>query len=132
MNAAKILIVEDDPSMIKILATTLTKEGYEVLQAQDGKEGLDLALSSQPDLLLLDLLLPTMSGLDILRSLRKDERGAAIPVMILTNLDENDEIYKTVANTTSAYIIKSNSSLEFITSEVKRQLSEKNSVNADS
>ena len=125
MNMAKILIVEDDPAMIKILAATLAKEGYEVLQAKDGKEGLDLALSSQPDLMLLDLLLPTMSGLDILRALQKDKQGAAIPVMVLTNLDENDEIYKTVATATSAYIIKSNSSLEFIIGEVKRLLSDR-------
>lgn len=109
--------------MIKILAATLTSKGFDVLQSQDGKQGLEMALSFHPDLILLDLLLPTMSGLEVLKALRKHKHGADIPVMILTNLDENDEIYNTARTAASAYIIKSNSSLESIVNEVQQQLS---------
>ena len=121
-NPKKILIIEDDPAMIKILSATLTKEGFTVRQAIDGKQGYDMALQEIPDLLLLDLLLPTMSGLEILRALHKNTGTRTLPILILTNLNENDEIYQAASKASLAYIIKSNSSLQSIVQEVKQQL----------
>ncbi|HSX53577.1 MAG TPA: response regulator [Patescibacteria group bacterium] len=119
----KVLIVEDDASLLDILATKVSAEGFEVLKAHDGEEGLAVALREYPDLILLDLLLPKLSGLDMLTELRKDEKGKQIPVFVLTNLSENSNIYKSIALDSSAYFIKSNSSLELIATEVKNKLS---------
>ncbi len=118
----KVLIVEDDPAMLGILADTLTHDGFEVLQARDGQEGLDLALRELPDLILLDLLLPKLAGLDVLNLLRADKQGAQIPVMILSNLNENEAAHESLRLGPASYIIKSNSSLEYIVSEVKKRL----------
>jgi len=118
----KVLIVEDDTSMLTILSDKIGSLGYEVLKAQDGQQGLQRALSESPDLILLDLLLPKLSGLDLLNALRQDERGKQVPVMILTNLNENSAIYKSVALNSAAYFIKSDSSLDFIANEVTKKL----------
>ncbi|HSX44451.1 MAG TPA: response regulator [Candidatus Saccharimonadales bacterium] len=119
----KVLIIEDDASMLNILAYKISAEGIKVLQAQDGEAGLALALKEVPDLILLDLLLPKLSGLDLLEKLHKDDRGKQIPVFVLTNLSATSTIYKSVALNTDAYFIKSNSSLDHIATEVKNKLS---------
>jgi DNA-binding response OmpR family regulator len=118
-----VLVIEDDTSMLDVLAYKITEAGFEVLKAQNGQEGLELALREQPDLILLDLLLPKLSGLNLLEALRKDKKGKQIPVFVLTNLTENSAIYKSVALNSAAYYIKSNSSLEHIATEVKNKLS---------
>ena len=69
----RILIVEDEKNIVDILSFNLVKEGYETLEAYDGEAGLQLALEQDPDLILLDLMLPRMNGFDVCRSLR--ERG---------------------------------------------------------
>jgi DNA-binding response OmpR family regulator len=120
--AKVVLVIEDDTSLLNVLAYKISETGFEVLKARDGQEGLALALREQPDLILLDLLLPKLSGLNLLDNLRKDEKGKKIPVFILTNLTENDTIYKSITLNTAAYFIKSNSSLEHIATEVKNKL----------
>lgn len=117
-----VLVIEDDTSMLNILAYKIETEGFQVLTAQDGQTGLEIALRTGPDLILLDLLLPKLSGLNLLDKLRKDKKGQHIPVFILTNLSENEAIYKSVALNSAAYFIKSNSSLEHIAAEVKNKL----------
>ena len=68
----RILIVEDEKNIVDILSFNLSKEGYETLEAYDGEAGLQLALEQNPDLILLDLMLPKMNGFDVCRSLRRD------------------------------------------------------------
>ena len=85
----KILIVEDDPRLSEGLAYNLDRAGYEVCQAADGITGLELALSEAPDLIVLDLMLPGRSGMEILGDLRK--AGRAIPVIILSAIDDEVE-----------------------------------------
>ena len=118
----KVLVIEDDTAMLDILSTKLGMAGLKVIKAQDGEEGLRLAQTELPDIILLDLVLPKMSGLDMLDALRNGEQGKSIPVFILTNLNENSSIYKSVALHTEAYFIKSNDSLEHIVTEVKNKL----------
>ena len=79
---SKILIVEDEPDMVIGLRDNFEIEGYEVIVASDGEEGLEKALEEKPDLVLLDLMLPKMSGLDVCRNLRKSSFTA--PVLMLT------------------------------------------------
>jgi two-component system alkaline phosphatase synthesis response regulator PhoP len=79
---ARILVVEDDLSILTGVSMNLTFEGYDVLQAQEGRRGLQRALDDRPDLLILDLMLPAMNGYEVLRELR--ERGSDVPVLLLT------------------------------------------------
>ena len=82
----KILIVEDEKNIVDILSFNLGREGYMTLEAYDGQTGLDLALEQDPDLILLDLMLPQMNGFDVCRSLR--EKGRTTPVIMLTAREE--------------------------------------------
>lgn len=82
MAETRILVVEDDLSILTGLSMNLRFEGYRVLQAQDGPEGLALALDQSPDLVLLDVMLPRMNGFELLKELRR--RGSEVPVVMLT------------------------------------------------
>lgn len=89
--SSRILVVEDDLSILTGLSMNLKFEGYEVLQAQDGRRGLERALDERPDLIVLDLMLPEMNGYEVLRELRR--RGSDVPIVILTAKGfENDKI----------------------------------------
>lgn len=86
---AKILIVEDDATMAAGLEYNLAQAGYEVIIAGDGPQGLESALGAAPDLVLLDLMLPGMTGMELLAKLR--EAGSAVPVLILSAIDDEVE-----------------------------------------
>lgn len=122
-SSKTVLIVEDDEDMLGILASSIADAGFQVLKAQDGEQGLQLALQHHPDLILLDLLLPKMPGLDVLDELRADPHSRQTPVIILSNLTENDAVYRSVALNSSAYFLKSDTPLEQIVAEVKSKLS---------
>src|SRR5207237_9871696 len=77
----KILLVEDEPALVETITYNLRREGYEVLSATDGADGLRVAQSASPDLVVLDLMLPTLDGLDVCRQLR---RSSNVPVLLLT------------------------------------------------
>lgn len=92
-NAQKILIVEDEKALADVLAYNLRREGYEVFLAHDGQEGLKSAQARPIDLVVLDLMLPGMQGLDVLRELRAGEKTRDIPVIILTaKSEESDQL----------------------------------------
>jgi DNA-binding response OmpR family regulator len=87
----RILIIEDDPAISKGLQESLEDEHYQVISAEDGKEGYDLANKEKPDLILLDLMLPSMNGQDICRKLRED--GLTMPILMLTSKrEETDKV----------------------------------------
>ncbi|APZ49427.1 DNA-binding response regulator [Jeotgalibaca sp. PTS2502] len=88
----KVLIVDDEPSILILLAYNLEKEGYQVIQASDGKEGYDLALSQPFDFIILDLMLPSMDGMDICKGLRREK--IETPILMLTAKD--DELEKII------------------------------------
>jgi two-component system response regulator VicR len=85
MEVKKVLIIEDEKSISDIVKFNLTKEGFEALTAYDGQEGLDLALSSDPDLVLLDVMLPTLDGFEVCRKIREK---SAVPIIMLTAKEE--------------------------------------------
>ena len=85
----RILIVEDEKNIVDILSFNLNKEGYDTLEAYDGQTGLQLALEQNPDLILLDLMLPKMNGFDVCRSLRQENRST--PVIMLTAREEETD-----------------------------------------
>ncbi len=81
---AKILIIDDDRNLLNMVKLMVQREGHEGLLAQNGQEGLDIALTEQPDLAVIDLMMPGMSGYDVTRRLRDDARTAKLPILILT------------------------------------------------
>ncbi len=85
-------VVEDEPAYQRALTEKLSREGFNVLNAKNGEEGLALALEKKPDLILLDLVMPKMDGMTMLRNLRAHNNwGKTVPVFILTNLSAADE-----------------------------------------
>ncbi len=90
----KIVLVEDDKFLMELMAKKLTAEGFETVLASDGEEGMKKIREQKPDLVLLDLILPGMGGFEVLEELKNDNKIAAIPVVILSNLGQKDDIEK--------------------------------------
>jgi len=89
----RVLVVDDDPANLDLLETLLTSAGFSVLRAGSGKEGIDMAMSEVPHLILLDLMMPGLTGFDVVESLRAAEVTRSIPIMVLTakTLTEDDK-----------------------------------------
>ncbi len=117
-----ILIIEDEAIMSEALEDKLAREGFSVLVAKDGKEGLKMALKKRPDLILLDIILPKMDGLAMLKELRKNKWGKDAIVIVLTNLDSTDKIAEAVEGGMHEYLIKSNWPINGIVNKVKERL----------
>lgn len=125
MNKKTILIVEDNLSIIKMLVDKLRTEGFNVLQANDGQEGLMVAYNNNPDIILLDIIMPKMDGLTMMKKLRsKNEWGKKVPIILITNLSpDDDRINKIITECTpSYYILKSNWNLNDVIEKVKEML----------
>lgn len=88
---SRILIIDDDPAIIELVSINLEMAGYSTVQAEDGIKGQALAIQMQPDLIMLDLMLPKVSGLTVCQRLRRDERTANIPVLMLTALGQTQD-----------------------------------------
>ncbi len=84
MTKARILLVDNQPDLVKAVSKRLEIEGYEVLAAKDGEEGLETARLEQPDLIILDLMLPKLSGLEVCKLLKHDSHCQKIPIVMLT------------------------------------------------
>ena len=100
----RVLIVEDEQSIVDILSFNLTKEGYDTLEALDGPTGLQLALEQNPDLVLLDLMLPGMSGFDVCQKIR--QAGSLVPIVMLTAREEEDDKVRGLELGADDYITK--------------------------
>ena len=92
--AKKILIIEDDKFLRELISRKLTNEDYEVSEAVDGEEGLKKIKDEKPDLILLDLILPGIDGFEVLAKMKEDQSLSQIPVVILSNLGQKDEVEK--------------------------------------
>lgn len=82
--AKKILVVDDEPHLVKLLQARLEKNGYSVIVASDGQEALDKTYQENPDLIILDIMLPHIDGYHVCKTLRSDEKYKAIPIIMLT------------------------------------------------
>lgn len=118
----KILIIEDDKEIREIYTEILKDEGLEIFSTENGKEGLELARTKNPQLILLDLLLPPaeLNGLAILKILKKDPLLRSIPVLMMTNLD--GEKNTALSAGASGYIIKADTSISELVKKVKGAL----------
>ena len=121
----KILVVEDELAYSKLLKSQLTSKGYKVVEAVNGKKGLEMAQSKNPDLILLDIRMPVMDGMTMLDLLRKEDWGKHIKVVMLTNLEPDDKIIgKVVTDEPSYYFVKSDIKLENLLDKIKELLGE--------
>lgn len=118
----RILIIEDNNILSNSLREALNDEGIEVVQAFDGETGLKTAKDIKPDLILLDLLLPKLHGLDLLKDLRKDEWGKEAPVIILSVLNESETIGAALEGNVFTYMAKDQYTLDDIVKVAKDEL----------
>jgi DNA-binding response OmpR family regulator len=105
-NKGTVLIIEDAAGFRSIYRTFIEADNYEVLEADDGRKGLEVAIEQKPDLILLDLLLPEFDGLQVLKELRANRKTKSIPVIILSVLGERETMEKTLELGANDYSIK--------------------------
>lgn len=117
-----ILVIEDDPILVKMYQEKFTSEGFDVLTATDGESGLDMALKSNIDIILLDVMLPRMSGIDLLKRLREHEKGKNTLVVVLTNLADPDEKRRALNLGVKDYMVKAMQNPGQVVSKVKQRL----------
>jgi two-component system, chemotaxis family, chemotaxis protein CheY len=116
----RILIVEDEKSLQNLLKSALSEAGYEIQTAENGKDGLDLAISFNPNLILLDLLMPIMDGNTMLKHLRALPQFEKTPVIVLTNAGNADNMRETQRYFgVKQFLIKSNVNMQSVLSKVK-------------
>lgn len=121
---ARILIIEDDSILLSMYQKLLTNHGYEVSTAMDGDVGLKAALDGHPDLILLDIRMPRMNGMDVLHKLRFDQWGKSVNIIILTNLDASDAILKgIVEDKPTYYLVKANNPPEKVLEKISEVIS---------
>ena len=119
-TAKKILIIEDDPNFVSILKEKFVSEGFSTFTAQDGKEGLHVSEKEKPDLIISDVLLPMLNGIDMIKQIK--EKNSDMPVILLTNVKDpgySDAIKKMKK---TDYLIKSDTRLDDIVKIAKKRL----------
>jgi DNA-binding response OmpR family regulator len=119
-----ILIVDDEVSLRNALSDKLIHEGFVVLEAKNGEEGLEIALNNHPDLILLDIVMPVIDGVTMLKNLRENEWGRDVKVIMLTNLDGNEKVADAIAWGTQDYLVKSDWKLEDVVAKIRKRLGE--------
>jgi len=122
---AKILIIEDDKFLRELIIQKLGKEGFEVDEAAEGEEGIKRLQENKPDLVLLDLILPGIDGFEVLRRVKADKATAAVPVVILSNLGQRDDVDKGLELGAVDYLIKAHFTPGEIVEKIKVTLAGK-------
>lgn len=117
-----ILLIEDDPVLSKMYSEKFKFEGFNVLTAANGEDGLHVALSEKVDIILLDLMLPRLSGVELLSQLRQTPKGKTTKVIALTNLAEQDEKERVMNLGALDYLIKAMQTPEEVVKKVKQHL----------
>ena len=124
MSGARILLVEDDRYLRRACETALRQRGFAVSSAVDGAAALDAIATELPDLVLLDLLMPRVTGLEVLRSLRSRPETRALPVLILSNSSREQDLEEIKQLGVAGYYVKSDLSLRELGDRVERLLQE--------
>lgn len=120
----KILIIEDDRFLVNVYKAKLSKEGFAMDIAMNGIDGLEKAKTVNPDLILLDLILPKMNGFEVLEELKKDRTTKNIPVLIMSNLGQDNDVEKGRRMGAVDYLIKSDYSISEVVKKIKDAMKE--------
>lgn len=116
-HSVNVLVIDDDDTMRDVVVEALRAAGFTTRETSNGKKGLDLARELQPDLVLLDIMMPEMDGLTALQTLRKDAWGAAVPVIMLTSIDETSTILEAMKYADD-YFVKTERTLDELVAKV--------------
>jgi len=121
-SKAKILLVEDDKALIEMYAIKFKEDGFNLLMAEDGLTGLELAKKELPDVVLLDIMLPKMDGFAILAELKKDAKTQSIAILMLSNLGQQSDIEKGKKMGANDYVVKASMTPKEVVEKVKSYL----------
>lgn len=128
MTKQKVLIIEDDEALLNLYVKKFTKCGFEVVSADDGAKGVDCALGTNPDAIVLDIMLPVMNGFEVLKRIKEDNKAAKIPVIILSNFGEMPNITEGLMGGAVEYLIKVEHTPEEVVEVVADAIKEKESL----
>jgi DNA-binding response OmpR family regulator len=106
MSKERVLIIDDDPVIVELVTTLLQSRSYDVITAFDGVKGLEKAKIEHPNIILLDIIMPTMNGYEVCDELKKDENTMKIPVVMLTSVDSREAIRNAHQSGADDYIVK--------------------------
>lgn len=118
----RILLIEDEEMLANMYEVKFKNEGFELDKALDGAEGLEKAKTDKPDFILLDIIMPKMDGFSVLKALKEDETTKDVPVMLLTNLGQEEDIEKGKELGAVGYLVKANITPSEVVAEVKKKL----------
>lgn len=118
----KILLIEDEEMLANMYEVKFKNEGYDLVKAMDGAMGLELAKSTTPDFILLDIIMPKMDGFSVLKTLKEDAVTKNIPVMLLTNLGQDEDVQRGKQLGAVGYLVKANITPSEVVASVKREL----------
>jgi len=125
-NQNKLLLVEDDPMVVRMYQRKLEKDGFQLILAFNGEEGLAALKKEKPELILLDIMMPKMNGIDMLKTVKADPAFKDIPIVMLTNLgDRPEDVQKCKELGAEDYWVKANIPLKEITERIKKILAKK-------
>lgn len=122
---ARVLIVEDDKFLRDLILQKLQREGFDTIPALDGEEGLKLAKEKKPDMILLDLILPGLDGFEVLRQVKADANTKPIPVIVLSNLGQKEDMDRAFAGGAEDFMVKANFTPGEIIAKIKQVLQKK-------
>lgn len=117
---SKILIIEDDPVMSRMYERAFLFEKFETILASDGFLGYQKAVEIIPDLIMLDIMMPKMNGFEVLEALKKNQKTAHIPVVMLSNLASDQDIKIAMSKGASKYLVKSQYEPKQVVDEIKK------------
>jgi DNA-binding response OmpR family regulator len=118
----KIIVIEDEQILLRALNVELLSQGFEVLSAKDGESGLRLITEEEPQLVLLDLILPKLHGFEVLKALKGSEKTKNIPVIILSNLGQDSDIKKAQELGAAGYFVKASTDLSELSLRINKIL----------
>lgn len=118
-----ILIVEDEMSLLRVLEQKFKQEGFEVVLAKDGLEGLQKFKEQVPDLMLVDIIMPHLDGITMLGKIRQEPNGKNVPAILLTNLSDAEKAQEGIKHGVYDYLVKAEWKLADVVSKVKEKLS---------
>jgi DNA-binding response OmpR family regulator len=122
MEKRKVLIADDDNDLRGMTKEFFESENFDVIEASNGEDALRLALEEKPDLILTDIIMPKMDGVELMQKVREDEWGKNVPIIALSNVDTSEGIAKAMDSNVTTYLVKNNWKLEEIVEKVKEKL----------
>lgn len=121
-NGRIILIVEDEKPLLKALTEKFAHQGFRVVTAENGEKGLNLAMEVHPELILLDIMMPKLDGIGVIKGLKGNEQTKSIPIILLTNLYDNEHLAEAAQYGVFDYLIKSDWKIEDVVTKVREKL----------